>query len=250
MKAVLSVILVFALAVSAILPTPVFAEPRQVIQGTEVHLTLLTPVSSFTSREGDPFIAVLAQPVALDSRIILPAGTRIHGVVGTIQKAKNFSLFRGQAYMNLAFKSIELDSRLIPVQMSIVAIGHPRIDSYSTPRRDMKITEGEVIQEKHDYKGDAYGMAIGGGGGTLMGVLFSNVARGIGIGFAAGAVYIVARKGKEVEMPAQTGLLARLYSTLTIPLLAASDANDSPGLPGSESALLFSAHSASQRPLR
>jgi hypothetical protein len=80
--------------------------------------------------------------------------------------------------MNLAFKTIELDNRLIPLQMSIVAIGQPRIDSYSTPRRDMKITEGEVIQQKHDYKGDALGMVIVGGGGTLMGVLFSNVAGG------------------------------------------------------------------------
>ena len=228
MKAVLSVFLVFALAVSAVLPTPVSAEPRQLIPGTEIHLTLLAPVSSSTSREGDPFIAVLAQPVALDSRILLPAGTRIHGVVGTIQKPKNFSLFRGQAYMNLAFKSVEIDSRLIPVQMSIVAIGRPRIDSYSTARRDVKIIEGEVIQEKHDYKGDAYGMAIGGGGGTLMGVLFSNVARGIGIGFAAGAVYVVARKGREVGLPAQTGLLTRLDSTLTLSLLAADNANDSP----------------------
>jgi hypothetical protein len=226
MKVAVSVVLVFALAVSAVLPT--YAEPRQVIQGTEIHLTLLTPVGSSTSHEGDPFIAVLSQPVSFDSRIILPAGTRIHGVVGTIQKPKSFSLFRGQAYMNLAFKSIELDSRLIPIQMSIVAIGRPRIDSYSTARRDVKIIEGEVIQEKHDYKGDAYGMAIGGGGGTLMGVLFSNVARGIGIGFAAGAVYVVARKGREVELPAQTGLLTRIDSTLAVPQLAASNFNDSP----------------------
>jgi hypothetical protein len=233
MKAVVSLLLVFALAISAVLPAPVSAEPRQIIQGTEVHLTLLTPISTSTSREGDPFIAVLAQPVALDNRIILPAGTRIHGVVGTIQRPKNFSLFRGQAYMNLVFKSVELDSRLIPLQMSLIAIGHPRIDSYSTARRDVKIIEGEVIQEKHDYKGDAYGMAIGGGGGTLMGVLFSNITRGLGIGLAAGAVYVVARKGREVELPAETGLLTRLDSTLTVPLIAASNANDSPGLPGS-----------------
>jgi hypothetical protein len=228
MKAILSAILVFVLAVSVVLPTPTYAEPRQLIPGTEIHLTLLTRVSSSISREGDPFIAVLAQPVALDSRILLPAGTRIHGVIGTIQKPKNFSLFRGQAYMNLAFKSIEIDSRLIPVQMSIVAIGRPRIDSYSTPRRDVKITEGEVVQQKHDYKGDAYGMAIGGGGGSLMGVLFGNVARGMGIGFAAGAVYVVARKGREVELPAQTGLLTRLDSSLTVPLIAAANENNSP----------------------
>jgi hypothetical protein len=224
MKAVVSVVLVFALALSAVLPSPVSAEPRQIIQGTEVHLTLLTPISTSTSRDGDPFIAVLAQPLALDSRIILPAGTRIHGVVGTIQRPKNFSLFRGQAYMNLAFKSVELDSRLIPVQMSLIAIGHPRIDSYSTARRDVKIIEGEVVQQKHDYKGDAYGMAIGGGGGTLMGVLFSNISRGFGIGLAAGAVYVVARKGREVELPAETGLLTRLDSTLTVPVFSAENA--------------------------
>ena len=224
MKAVVSVVLVFALALSAVLPSPVSAEPRQIIQGTEVHLTLLTPISTSTSRDGDPFIAVLAQPLALDSRIILPAGTRIHGVVGTIQRPKNFSLFRGQAYMNLAFKSVELDSRLIPFQMSLIAIGHPRIDSYSTARRDVKIIEGEVVQQKHDYKGDAYGMAVGGGGGTLMGVLFSNISRGFGIGLAAGAVYVVARKGREVELPAETGLLTRLDSTLTVPVLSADNA--------------------------
>jgi hypothetical protein len=222
MKAAISVLLVFALGASAVLLLPAVAEPCQIIQGTEVRLTLLTPISTSTSREGDPFIAVLAQPVALDSRIIPPAGTRIHGVVGTVQKPKNFSIFRGPAYMNLAFKSVEIDSRLIPVQMSLIAIGHPRIDSYSTARRDVRIIEGEVVQEKHDYKGDAYGMAIGGGGGTLMGLLFSNVARGIGVGFAAGAVYVIARKGREVELPAETGLLTRLDSTLTVPVITAN----------------------------
>jgi hypothetical protein len=231
MKAAVSVVLVFALALSAVLPSPVCAEPRQIIQGTEVHLTLVTPISSSTSREGDSFIAVLAQPVALDSRIILPAGTRVHGVVGSIQRPKNFSLFRGQAYMNLAFKSVELDSRLIPVQMSLIAIGRPRIDSYSKARRDVKIIEGEVVQQKHDYKGDVYGMAIGGGGGALMGVLFSNITRGLGIGLAAGAVYVVARKGREVELPAETGLLVRLDSTLTVPVLSAENAVPT-GAPG------------------
>ncbi len=224
MKSVVSVVLVFALAVSAVLST--YAEPRQVIQGTEIHLTLLTPVGSSTSREGDPFIAVLSQPVSFDSRIILPAGTRIHGVVGTIQKAKNFSLFRGQAYMNLAFKSIEIDSRLIPVQMSIVAIGRPRVDSYSAPRHDVKIAEGEVVQQKHDYKGDALGLAVGGGGGSLIGAICGNALRGMGIGFAAGAVYVVARKGKEVSMPEKTGLLTRLDSTLVVSVIAADNSND------------------------
>lgn len=154
MKVVVSFVLALALVCTAV-PPPTFAEPRQVLQGTEIHLTLLTPISSSTSRSGDPFVAVLSQPVALDSRIIVPAGTRVNGVVGTIQGAKMFSMFRGQAYLNLTFKTLEIDSRLIPVRMSILAIGEPRVDSYSKPRKDMKIVEGEVLQEKQDYKGDA-----------------------------------------------------------------------------------------------
>jgi hypothetical protein len=222
MKVVVSFVLALALSCSAALPT--YAEPpRQVAQGTEIHLTVLTPISSAHSREGDPFVAVLAQPVAFDSRIILPAGTRVNGVIGTNQKPKAFSIFRGQAYMNLTFKTIEVDSRLIPVQMSILAIGQPRVDSYSKPRKDMKITEGEVLQAKHDYTGDAIGMAVGGGGGSLVGLIFSNAARGFGIGMAAGAVYVVARKGKQIDLPANTGMLVRMDSTITVPFVAATN---------------------------
>jgi hypothetical protein len=222
MKVVISFILALALVCSATPPT--YAAPRQVLQGTEIHLTLLTPISSSHSKEGDPFIAVLAQPVALDSLILLPAGTRVNGVIGTIQKAKAFSIFRGNAYMNLTFKNVEVDSRLIPIQMSILAIGEPRVDSYSKPRKDMKITEGEVVEEKHDYKGDALAVAVGGGGGSVVGAIFSNVTRGLGIGFAAGAVYVVARKGKEIDLPANSGMLTRMDSTVNVPVVEASAA--------------------------
>lgn len=222
MKVVISFILALALVCATTPPT--YAAPRQVLQGTEIHLTLLTPINSSHSKEGDPFVAVLAQPVALDNLILLPAGTRVNGVIGTIQKAKAFSIFRGNAYMNLTFKNVEVDSRLIPIQMSILAIGEPRVDSYSKPRKDMKITEGEVVEEKHDYKGDALGVAVGGGGGSLVGLIFSNVTRGLGIGFAAGAVYVVARKGKEIELPANSGMLTRMDSTINVPVVEASAA--------------------------
>jgi hypothetical protein len=221
MKVVVSLVVTLVLVCTAAPPT--FAEPRQVLQGTEIHLTLLTPINSSTSRPGDPFVAVLSQPVALDSRILVPAGTRVNGIIGTIQSAKMFSMFRGQAYLNLTFKALEIDSRLIPVRMSILAVGEPRVDSYSKPRKDMKIMEGEVLQEKQDYKGDALAMAIGGGGGSLVGLVFSNVARGVGIGFAAGAAYVVARKGKEVDLPANTGMLVRVDSTVSVPSIAANN---------------------------
>lgn len=223
MKVVVSFLLVIALVCSA--APPASAEPRQVIQGTQIRLTLLTGISSAVAREGDPFIAVVSEPVFLGNQLLIPAGTRVNGIIGTIQPAKRFSLFRGQAYMNLTFKSLEADSRLIPVQMSILGLEQPGHHGDERSRKDVRITEGEIVEQKHDYKGDAIGMAVGGGGGSLVGVVFSNVARGFGIGLAGGAIYVVARKGKDVEMPAQTGIMVRMDNTVTLPGMLASNAS-------------------------
>src|SRR5437016_2419298 len=139
--------------------------------------------------------------------------------------AARFSIFRGQAYMNLTFRSIEVDSRLIPVQMSIIAIEQPRGQAEGQRRKDLKVDEGQVVQEKHDIKGDIVGATIGTGGGTLIGAVFSHVARGFGLGLAGSAAYIVARKGKDLELPAQTGMLVRMDNTVTVPVTSASNAS-------------------------
>jgi hypothetical protein len=225
MKVVLSLFFVFALVCPA--APSALAEPREVVKGTEIHLTLLTPVDSSAVREGDSIAAVTSEPVMLDGQTLLPAGTLLHGIIGTVQKAKFFSIFKGQAYVNVTFKTLEVDSRLIPVQTSLLAIGKPRVNSGpSTARKDVKISEGEVVQEKHDYKGDALAVAIGGGGGSTIGMIAGNLGRGMGIGLAVGAAYVVARKGKEVHMPEQTALLVRLDSTVIVPSVAASNASN------------------------
>jgi hypothetical protein len=199
------------------------AEPNQVMQGTQVHLTLLSTISSAVAREGDPFVAVLADPVFLGNQLLLPAGTRVNGVVGTVEHARHFSALRGQAYMNLTFRSIEIDSRIIPVRMSILAVEQPHGQADGKRRKDIKVDEGQVIEEKHDIKGDVVAATVGTGGGTLIGAVFSHVVRGFGIGLAGSAVYVVARKGKEVELPAQTGLVVRMDNTITVPTVSASN---------------------------
>src|SRR5258708_4114480 len=148
MKIALSFLLAAALVCTAA-PSS-YAEPRQVIQGTQVHLTLLSEISSAVARDGDPFVAVVAEPVYLGSQLLLPAGTRVNGIIGA---------------------------------------------------------------------------AMGTGGGTLIGAVFSHVARGFGFGLAGSAVYIVARKGKDLELPAQTGILIRMDNTITVPVTSASNAS-------------------------
>ena len=221
MKVVFSLILALALVCAA--APPIYAEPHQVAPGTEVHLTLVTPINSKTALPGDKIEAVTTTPIVLSDQSVIPAGTRIHGEIGTVQPAKWFSSFKGQAALAIVFKSLEIDSRLIPVQMSLLAIGQPRVNSGSSPvRKDVKITEGEMIQEKHDYKGDAVGLALPGGAGGTIGLIAGNVGRGLGIGFGVGAVYVLARKGKEVSLPANTAMLARVDNPITVPVIAAS----------------------------
>ena len=227
MKTALSFLLAAAL-VCAAAPSS-YAEPRQVIQGTQVQLTLLSGISSTVARDGDPFVAVVAEPVYLGTQLLLSAGTRVNGIIGTVEKARHFSIFRGQAYMNLTFRSIEVDSRLIPVQMSIITIEQPRGQAGGKRRKDVRIEEGQVVQERHDIKGDIVGAAMGTGGGTLIGAVFSHVARGFGFGLAGSAVYIVARKGKDLDLPAQTGMLIRMDNTITVPVAIASNASRTTG---------------------
>jgi hypothetical protein len=159
MKTLWSSLLTFVLICSA--SPPSCAEPRQVLRGTQVRLTLLTVISTAASRDGDPFVAVVADPVLLGNQLLIPAGTRVNGIMGTVTPARRFSVFRGQAYVNLTFRTLEIDSRLIPVQMSILALEQPRAGGNQKARKDVKVVEGQVVEEKHDYKGDVIGATIG-----------------------------------------------------------------------------------------
>jgi len=193
------------------------AEPRQVVQGTQVHLKLLSDIGTASSRNGDSFIAVTTEPAMLGTELALPAGTRIRGIFSSISRARRFAIFRGEAYMNLSFRSIEVDSRLIPVQMSILGISRPSEDGDGRRRKDVDISEGQMLQEKHDIKGDIVAGTIGTGGATLIGKIASHAAAGFGIGLAGSAIYVVQRKGREVSLPADTGMLVRMDNTITVP---------------------------------
>ncbi len=211
------VVLGMGLSLLLAFPLVTSAQNTQVLKGTPIRLTLLNSLSTAASRDGDPFAAVVAEPVYYGGHLILSAGTRVNGQVGSVVHPRRFPMFRGQAYLNLTFRSIEVDSRLIPVQMSILALENPSGRAASR-RKDVKVVEGQVIEAKHDVKGDVLAGAIGTGGGTLVGAIFSHVARGFGIGIAGCAAYIVARKGKDVELPSQTIMSVRLDSTVSLPV--------------------------------
>jgi hypothetical protein len=202
-----------------LLLTPaVYAQSNQIVPGTQVRLTLANGISTSVAHDGDPFTAVVAEPVFLGNQLILPAGAKVHGTITSVTRPKFFSMFRGGASMNLSFTSIEVESRLFPARMSILTIYSGGMDATKS-RKDLKTVEGEVVQENRGIKNDVMDVAIGTAGGSTVGLLFSHVLRGTVFGLVGGSAYVVAKKGKDVELPAQTGMLVRMDSTVAVPEL-------------------------------
>ena len=199
--------------------------------GTRVRLTLVEGLTSSVAHDGDPFTAIVAEPVFVGNDVLLPAGAKIHGTVTGVTRPKWFAMVRGGASINLVFNSIEVQSRIFPVQMSIISLYSGTIDT-TKQRKDLKTTEGVVVEEKRDIKGDIMTGGLGTGAGALVGVLFSNVARGTVIGLVGTSVYIVAKKGKDVELPAQTGMLVRMDSSVSLPASLLHNANYTPATGG------------------
>jgi hypothetical protein len=209
-------------AVSALLSamlwlTPAVHAQSTVVQpGTQVRLTMVSGITTAVAHAGDPFTATIAEPVFSGNQLILPAGSKVHGTITSVTRPKWFAMERGGASMNLVFNSVEVQSRIFPVQMSILSL-YAGTPEDTKKRKDLKTTEGVVIEQKRDIKGDIMLGSLGTGAGALVGVLFSNVARGTIFGLVGTSAYICTKKGKDVELPAQTGMLVRMDSTVTLP---------------------------------
>ena len=194
----------------------VHAQSTELVQGTQIHLTLLTGLSTSVARDGDPFTAVVAEPVFYNNQLVIPAGAKIHGQVGTVDRPRHFAIIRGQAALGLQFRSVEIESRIFPVAMSIVAISNGGADQDKS-RNDVKTVEGAVVEEKRDIKSTVEDVAIGTGGGSVVGAIFSHVIRGTVFGLVGGSVYVIQKKGKDVELPAQTQFVVRTDTPVTLP---------------------------------
>lgn len=205
----------------------VLAQSNSVQPGTQLRLTLVDGLTTSVAHDGDPFTAIVAEPVFSGNQLLLPAGAKIHGTVTSVTRPKWFAMVRGGASMNLVFNSIEVQSRIFPVQMSILSLYSGKADD-TKKRKDLKTTEGVVVEQKRDIKNDLMTAGLGTGGGALVGVLFSNVARGTVIGLVGTSAYIMTKKGKDVELPAQTGMLVRMDSSVTLPASLLHNASYSP----------------------
>ena len=62
----------------------------------------------------------------------------------------------------------------------------------------------------------AKGAGVGAGIGTIAGLIFGGPLKGLAIGAIAGGGYILATRGKDVELPENTGIKIRLDQAVTV----------------------------------
>jgi hypothetical protein len=182
----------------------------QVPAGTEIHAALDTPLSTKTSKPGDRFTATVAQPVrGNNGSEIIPVGSRIEGEVSEAEQGKAVAVLRGKGKLNLRFRDVVLpNGQSLPLTATLVSV-------HSTNGKDSKNADQEGQVESSTRGRDvAKDVGIGAGIGTVAGLLFGGPLKGLAIGAMAGGGYVLATKGKEVNLPAETGMVLKLDQPL------------------------------------
>ncbi len=161
-------------------------------EGTEIQVRLEQPLSSRTAQVEDRVEASVALPVQLDGRVVLPAGTRVRGVVSGVQRAER--LVKG-GRLDLRFDSIYPDDRTRKdLRASVVSVKE-KIDLSGDNAKRAGI--GAVL-------GGVIGQVIGGTKGAIIGAVLG------------GGGALAAKLCEDVDLPAGTIFTLRLERALDI----------------------------------
>ena len=174
-------------------------------EGTEVAMRLRTSVDTKFNQKGDRIICTVEEPVSVDNVEVIPVGTRIHGRIGDIQKPGRFN--RGGKLV-LTFESIEVaGAGSIPISGSLVDLYDPETEEDKKQTKNLKLgQEGEIkapgpsTLKRAGTIGIGTGIGVAAGGGV-------GAAAGAGVGVAVAFIWF---KGKEVNLPAGTGIVMRI----------------------------------------
>jgi hypothetical protein len=166
--------------------------------GTELTLALDTTLSSETSQAGDAFSATVLEPIVMENREVIPAGSTIEGRVTDAAPAKRGA---GEATLALSFGALRLASGY---HTSIV--GSFQEISASKKGRNAAVIGGSAA------------------GGALLGRILGKDTRGtvIGaiVGGAVGTAVVMGKAREQAIVPADTPFGIRLEESIQVPHVA------------------------------
>jgi len=172
-------------------PTEVNSAQAGVIPaGQELDVRLGTTLSSKTAKVEQRFEATAVADVMQNGRVLIPAGSRVRGVVAGVDPADR--LHRAGS-LTLSFDEIEVRGRRNPIRAQAT-----------------NVFESGGIREEGGTAG------IGAGAGAIVGGILGGVKGAIlGAVIGAGGA-IAATEGKDIELPAGSIIRVRLDSPLNV----------------------------------
>jgi hypothetical protein len=174
-------------------PAAVAPQPVTLPAGTRVRVRLQEALDTRRNRAGDPFTAVLDEPLISGDRVIVPIGTEFSGHV---IRSKPSGRFKGRAVLAMQLDSFSENGQTYAI-------------------RSMSATRVSAGHKKHALAwigggaggGAAVGALAGGGAGALIGA---------GAGAVGGTVGSAITGKRQVHLPAERELRFTLSEPVTL----------------------------------
>jgi hypothetical protein len=180
-------------------PAPAAPATRTAAAGTFVDLAVSDTLSSHFTKAGDGFTASVVDDVKdASGRVVIPAGSTVHGTVTDVKPAPNPST---PGTLTLSLTSVTVGGASYPIEA--------RIDSLETVRQGRGVTGG-----------DAAKVGAGAAAGAILGRVLGKNTKGAVIGGIVGGVVgagvAVQGKDSDIVLPKGAHINASLVSALTV----------------------------------
>jgi hypothetical protein len=166
--------------------------------GTSFVAVLQTRLSTDENSTGDPFVAKTVEPIYVDGRIVVPAGSRIDGVLRDVQASGRI---KDRARMTIVFQEI--------------------VDSAGKTRTISALPL--TIQAASETRDDVLKIAAGGAAGAIIGAVSgkkNGAVTGAAAGAVAGAILVLATKGEDVELDSGVRLNVQMTGPMSFVVAA------------------------------
>jgi hypothetical protein len=172
---------------------PSGAASRVVPVGTQIEVELDQTLSTDDNKVGDTFMATVKEDVTSSGRIIVPAGSKVGGIITGIDDSDRID---EQAAMRLAFNSITINGRMHAYSADVVDV-------------DVDIADRTRIEDARKKAG------LGAAAGAVLGAVIGGSLKDILIGgvLGAGAGTIVSLGLGEIESALPRGTDMTLRTT-------------------------------------
>jgi len=178
--------------------------------GTMLMIKVEQPVSSFSTRLGDPVMATLENDIFINDVIAIPAGSEVQGEVANVKPSGHMGT---HGLVDIRFNSIKTPSgTMVPIRAHVVTSDQTGVLKGDTYSKD--VLKGVAIAAGGTGLGTLGGLAAG----SLIGSAGAGALFGLSMGAIGGMGYAVMRKGKEVVVPSGSRMSIQLEQPVSVNL--------------------------------